>query len=116
MMKRLATLIKSPIARWVTGVTLLVWLLMLWRPTFTEFIELKLYDLKCRVRGTSTPSSEVVILAIDDDSLKKVGRWPWSREDIARLIKGLKEAGPRVIGLDIIFAEKQETAAVKAVT
>jgi adenylate cyclase len=116
MIRRLAVLLKSPITRWVVGAIVLVWVLLLWRPTFVEFIELKLYDLKFRFRGTRPPSQEVVILAIDDDSVKKVGRWPWSREDIARLLKAVKEAGPRVIALDIIFAEKQETEALKSVT
>jgi adenylate cyclase len=116
MIRRLAALLKSPITRWVVGAIVLVWILLLWRPTFVEFIELKLYDLKFRFRGTRPPSQEVVILAIDDDSVKKVGRWPWSREDIARLLKTVKEAGPRVIALDIIFAEKQETEALKSVT
>lgn len=116
MIRRLAALFKSPIVRWVVGAIVLVWILLLWRPTFVEFIELKLYDLKFRFRGSRPPSQEVVILAIDDDSVKKVGRWPWSREDIARLIKAVKDAGPRVIALDIIFAEKQETEGLKAVT
>jgi len=116
MIRRLAAFFKSPITRWVVGAIVLVWVLLLWRPTFVEFIELKLYDLKFRFRGTRPPSQEVVILAIDDDSVKKVGRWPWSREDIARLLKAVKEAGPRVIALDIIFAEKQETEGLKAVT
>ena len=116
MIKRLAGFLKSPIVIWVGGVTLLMWILLLWRPNLTEFIELKLYDLKFRFRGTLPPSSEVVILAIDDESLKKVGRWPWSRTDIARLIKKVKDAGPRVVALDIIFAEKEETGALRAVT
>ena len=55
----------------------------------------------------------MVIVAIDDDSVKKVGRWPWSREDMARMLTRLKEAGPRVIALDIIFAEKEETASYR---
>jgi len=113
MIRRLGSIFKSPIVRWVTGVTLLISILLLWRPTFTEFIELKLYDLKFRVRGAIPASQEVVILGIDDDSLKTVGRWPWSREDLSRLLTRIKEAGPRVIALDIIFAEKEENAAVR---
>ena len=113
MIGPLANFLKSPLVRWLGGITLLVWLLVLWRPNFTEFMELKLYDLKFRFRGSRPPSPDVVILAIDDASLKKVGRWPWSREDMARLLQVLKEAGPRVIALDIIFAEKQETESLK---
>jgi adenylate cyclase len=79
-------------------------------------MELKLYDLKFRFRGARPPAPQVAILAIDDASVKKVGRWPWSREDMARLLQALKETGPRVIALDIIFAEKQETESLKAVT
>jgi len=116
MIGPLANFLKSPLVRWLGGITLLVWVLVLWRPNFTEFMELKLYDLKFRFRGSRQPSPEVAILAIDDASLKKVGRWPWSREDMARLLQVLKGAGPRVIALDIIFAEKQETESLKAVT
>ncbi len=111
MMRRLAAFVKSPIARWIVGVTLFVAVLLVWRPTFTEFLELKLYDLKFRFRGARTPGKDVVIVAIDDASLKTVGRWPWSREDQARLLTKLKLDGAGVIALDIIFAEKEETAA-----
>jgi len=98
----------------VAGVTVVVIFLLLVRLPITEFIELKLYDLKFRYRGDRQPSPEVVIVAIDDASVKKVGRWPWSREVMAQLLSRLKEAKPRVIGLDVIFAEAQETAAVTA--
>ena len=53
-------------------------------------------------------------MAVDDDSVKQVGRWPWSREVVARLFSRIKEAQARVMGLDIIFAERQETAAAMA--
>jgi adenylate cyclase len=115
MMRRLAALVKSPIARLITYVTLLTAFLLIWRPPFTEFVELKLYDLKFKFRGARSPGNDVVIVAIDDDSVKAVGRWPWSRENMARLLTGLKMAGARVIALDIIFAEKEETVAYHAI-
>jgi adenylate cyclase len=115
MMHRLAAFAKSPIARWITGVTLLMACLLFWRPTFTEFLEFKLYDLKFRFRGARSPGKDVVIVAIDDDSLKAVGRWPWSREDMARLLTRMKDAGARIIALDIIFAEKEEMVAYQSI-
>jgi adenylate cyclase len=115
MMHRLAAFAKSPIARWITGVTLLMACLLSWRPTFTEFLEFKLYDLKFRFRGARSPGKDVVIVAIDDDSLKAVGRWPWSREDMARLLTRMKDAGARIIALDIIFAEKEEMVAYQSI-
>jgi len=114
MIRRLAAFVKSPIARWIVGVTVLMCTLLIWRPTFCEFFELKLYDLKFRFRGTLPASQQVVIVAIDDESLKTVGRWPWSREDMARMLTRLKQAGPRVIALDIIFAEKEQTVSYHA--
>ncbi len=116
MMRRLAQLWKSPIARWVGGITLLMAILVIWRPTFTEFLDLKLYDLKFRYRGPRPASPEVAIVAIDDASLKAIGRWPWSREQFARFLGRLKDTGPRVIALDIIFAEKQETEVLRCLT
>jgi adenylate cyclase len=98
----------------VAGVTLGVILLVLLRLPVTEFIELKLYDLKFLYRGIKPPAPEIVLVAVDDDSVKQVGRWPWSREVMARLITRIKESQARVLGLDIIFAERQETAAMAA--
>ena len=114
MIRRLAAFAQSPITRWIVGVTLLMFALVIWRPTFCEFFELKLYDLKFRFRGPIPAGKQVAIVAIDDESLKTVGRWPWSRDDMARVLTRLKEAGPRAIALDIIFAEKEQTIAYQA--
>ena len=111
MIRRLAAFVQSPIARWTVGVTLVMCALLIWRPTFCEFFELKLYDLKFRFRGPIPVGKEVAILAIDDESLKTVGRWPWSRDVMARVLTRLKQTGPRAIALDIIFAEKEQTLA-----
>jgi adenylate cyclase len=92
----------------VTIITLMVTALSVFRPQITEFIELKLQDLKFRYRGALPAGQELVIVAIDDDSLKCLGRWPWSREVFSQLMQRLKEAQPKVIGLDIIFAEKSD--------
>jgi adenylate cyclase len=98
----------------VVGVTLGVMALLILRLPATEFIELKLYDLKFQYRGARPPAPEIALVAVDDDSVRKVGRWPWSREVMARLLGRIKEAEARVMGLDIIFAERQETAAMTA--
>ncbi|MGA8572311.1 MAG: adenylate/guanylate cyclase domain-containing protein [Desulfobaccales bacterium] len=115
MIRRLSSLFRSSTFQLVAGVTLAVVLLVVFRPYFSEIMELKLYDLKLRLRGVQAPGPEVVIVTIDEDSLKALGRWPWSREIQARLIDRIKEAGPRVVALDIIFAEKEETAAAETI-
>jgi adenylate cyclase len=99
----------------VAILTITVVCLSLLRPPLTELIELKLYDLKFQYRGPLPVGQKVAIVAIDDDSLKSVGRWPWPREVFAEFLKRLQAAQPRVIGLDIIFAEKSYSAVAESI-
>ena len=73
-------------------------------------VDLRLKDVRFRVRGKLTPDPRVVVAAIDARSIKEIGRWPWSREVTARLITGLKEYGARVVALDMVFSEPQGKA------
>ncbi len=50
-------------------------------------------------------SGKVVVVAIDQLSLQKLGRWPWSRQTHAALVEHLHAAGARAIGLDLVFSE-----------
>ena len=52
-------------------------------------------------------SNQIVILDIDDASIDRIGRWPWSRSIIADMINKLSAAGASQIGLDIFFTERQ---------
>lgn len=75
--------------------------------TFIHNVDLKMKDLRMLLRGPAVPPPAVVIVAIDNKSVKEVGRWPWSREKIGSLIKGMAEYGVRVAGLDVVFSESQ---------
>ena len=48
----------------------------------------------------------VRIVAIDDESLKRLGQWPWPRERLAALVDALKRAGVAAIAFDFLFSEK----------
>jgi diguanylate cyclase (GGDEF)-like protein len=45
------------------------------------------------------------VIEISDDSVAKIGQWPWARSWHATLIKILKEAGARAVVFDVIFSE-----------
>jgi len=75
---------------------------------FLDLMELKALDLRFVARGSVRPGDEVVIATIDEKSLDELGRWPWSRTEIARLVDTLTEYGAKVIGLDIVFSEPEE--------
>ncbi|WP_404360585.1 CHASE2 domain-containing protein [Methylotuvimicrobium sp. KM1] len=49
----------------------------------------------------------LVIIEIDERSLKELGRWPWSRRTHAKLLDTLTQLNAAAIGLDIIFAEPE---------
>jgi adenylate cyclase len=48
----------------------------------------------------------VRIVAIDEESLKRLGQWPWQRERLAALVDALKNAGAAAIAFDFLFSEK----------
>lgn len=77
-----------------------------------ERLELTASDTSFRLRGDSLPNENIIIAAIDDQSLKWVGeRWPWPRSVVAEIVNWLNDAGAKVIGLDIfLFDESADPA------
>ena len=73
-------------------------------------LELKTYDMRMRALDASRPR-HVTIAAIDEQSLARVGRWPWSRAVHADIARRLDEAGARVIAFDIFFSERESPRA-----
>ncbi|HBY20118.1 MAG: hypothetical protein A2Y24_02680 [Clostridiales bacterium GWE2_32_10] len=51
-------------------------------------------------------SDDIVIVAIDDESLAEYGRWPWSREKTAEVIEKIESGKPAALGIDIVMSEK----------
>src|SRR4030042_919011 len=90
-------------------VTLLFGILMWIRFPPGEVLENKLYDYRFKIRGAIKPSEHIVIAAIDEKSIGRFGRWPWSRDKIAQLVKRLSEGGAaELIVLDIILSEHEK--------
>ena len=50
-------------------------------------------------------AAPVVIVAIDEESLRRHGQWPWPRSWLARLVARVSEARPAAIGMDILMPE-----------
>jgi adenylate cyclase len=48
----------------------------------------------------------VRIVAIDEDSIAKIGQWPWPRDKVAELTTKLAALAPAAIGFDILFSEE----------
>lgn len=82
-----------------------------------ERVEALTIDYRFHVRNLiSKPvnSGEVVIVAIDERSLKEFGRWPWGRTFMATLVKEIMALEPKVLAVDIFFSEPESKEADKS--
>ncbi len=79
-------------------------------PEFLENLDQRSRDVAFRWRDPLPPTPDVAIIAVDEASLHEYGRWPWPRSVQARLIDRLTEYGPRVIALDIVYAQPSNEA------
>jgi len=85
-----------------------------WRaPNVVVRLDNTALDFQFRLRGERSPGQEVVLVLIDEKSLKEVGRWPWPRDKQALLVDQIHAGEPAVIGLDIIYAETEESDSVR---
>lgn len=74
-----------------------------------ETLDRYLYDTRLRLQPAK-PNSRVLIVDIDERSLKEQGRWPWSRETLGKMVQTIgREGGARAIGFDMVFAEPHAT-------
>ena len=92
------------IAMWSCLVALLFGVLDLGRPAED-------YLLMARNAARSQPASgDIVVIAVDDRSLREIGGWPWPRSMNGRLAEELDRLGARKIAFDIDFSSHSTKA------
>jgi len=70
-------------------------------------LELKAYDVG--VSANRAPAdNRIVIIDIDDESIDRIGRWPWPRSVMADMVDKLSAANARLIAVDVFYSEKQQ--------
>lgn len=90
----------------VLALATLVAISLLSRLPAWSLLELRSFDYLSTVDDPRPPPGGPVIVAIDEPSLADINaQWPWPRSLHAELVRQLRAAGARVIGLDIIMAE-----------
>jgi adenylate cyclase len=77
---------------------------------FFENLNSKIIDSFFIFRGELKPNKKIIIVDIDEKSLKSLGQWPWSRDKVAKILQNLTDAGVGIIGLDIVFAEADSSS------
>ena len=91
---------------WFLALLLTVLFVLFSRSAMLQSVERSAYDWGLRA-SEGTPSDRVAVIAIDNPSLKNIGRWPWSRDIHAQMIDVLAGAGAKVIGYTTFFFEPQ---------
>jgi CHASE2 domain-containing sensor protein/tRNA A-37 threonylcarbamoyl transferase component Bud32 len=94
-----------------SGLLCMLWTLMVlagMRAEFypLQFLEYKAYDILTALKQRED-SSPVVIVAIDDESVKNIGSWPWPRSYIADMICRLSDYGAHALGICLLYPEKE---------
>ncbi len=73
-------------------------------------IGLATFDAYQRAAPRPYEDAAVRIVDIDDESIRRLGQWPWPRETLAELTDRLAQAGAAVIAYDIVFSEPDRTS------
>src|SRR5690348_5747852 len=95
-------------ADWFLGLVIAVVLFGFARTAgFIPSVERWAYDLGVRMTS-KPPSDRIAVIAIDEQSIANIGRWPWSRDVIAKLIDELAAAHAKVVGDTVFFFEPQK--------
>lgn len=77
------------------------------RFAYTSYLEDRFYDMRENAtRDKSKIDKRVSLVAIDDFSIKKIGKWPFPRENYTLLMKKLKNFGAKVVSYDVFFSEQ----------
>ena len=78
----------------------------LFYPSSLQIFDNKLRDEMFLIRGEINTTNSVVIVDIDEKSLKTLGQWPWSRDVISQILINLTNSEALIVGLDLFFAER----------
>ena len=79
---------------------------------YVDEAENLMYDTRVRLSAPRGIDERIVIVAIDEASLEELGHWPWTREKLALMVEQMFAYGVAVVGFDVLFAERDESADV----
>jgi two-component system phosphate regulon sensor histidine kinase PhoR len=68
-------------------------------------LDLHVHNWLVRTRGPLPISNDIAIVAIDEASLARFGRYPWRRNLMAQMLNQLAETNPKAVALDVLFSE-----------
>lgn len=99
-------------ADWFVGALVVLAFLLGANSELMQSLERKAYDLGMQATKR-VPSDKIAVIAIDDQSIANLGRWPWPRAIHAEMVDVLAAAQPKIIGSTVLFLEPQVDAGLE---
>jgi serine/threonine-protein kinase len=93
-------------ADWFVGLIVALVFLSSANTDLMQSLERKAYDIGVRA-SSRVASDKIAIIAIDDESIANLGRWPWPRETQGKLLDILANSHAKVVGNTVFFSEPQ---------
>lgn len=81
------------------------------RETLLDRLEHPLLDLRFLLAGPRPAPESVVVVALDDETIREAGAYPLPRGVLARLVRAIAERRPRAIGLDVLLLDSTQEEA-----
>jgi CHASE2 domain-containing sensor protein len=91
---------------WVIALITSAVVLFLVHDRTTQRLDRLVYDVALQLLDQA-PDPRILIVAIDDDSVRDVGPWPWSRDVQARLVSKLGEGRPTAVAYDVLLVDRR---------
>ncbi len=91
---------------WFVGFAVVVLFLLVGQSDLIQSLERKAYDLGM-LATKRAPSDKIAVIAIDEDSIRNLGRWPWPREIHGQMLDILNKGHAKVVGHTAFFFEPQ---------
>ena len=84
--------------------------LMIASPLPLQGLRNNMFDQYQRWQPRVQQDAPVRIIDIDEESLHRLGQWPWPRSRIAAMVQRMRHAGAAAIGFDVVFSEPDRTS------
>jgi len=97
---------------WIVPLAIMALALVGWysEPQVLAQLRFLVFDSYLRMEPRTYEPVPVRIVDLDDESLSRLGQWPWPRTLVAKLVDRLNDMGAAAIAFDIVFAEPDRTS------
>ncbi len=97
---------------WSAGILAMLAVLLLHttNPALFSRLSALVFDFHQQIKPRKETGAPIVIVDVDEDSLRELGQWPWPRSDIGRIVDRLTELGAATIAFDMVFSEPDRTS------